>query len=81
MVKTTTNLNLESDLAKLRSNILKEKNSTLLLHLEAVGDLKFQIVKDLQDDRLTRFQRAYGKNKQKKAKVELKESVVQSEHV
>ena len=81
MVKTTTNLNLESDLAKLRSNIVKEKNSTLLLHLEAVGDLKFQIVKDLQDDRLTRFQRAYGKNKQKKAKVELKESVVQSEHV
>ena len=81
MVKTTTNLNLESDLAKLRSNILKEKNSTLLLHLEAVGDLKFQIVKELQDDGLTRFQRAYGKNKQKKAKVELKESVVQSEHV
>ena len=80
-MKTTTNLNLESDLAKLRSNILKEKYSTLLLHLKAVGDLKFQIVKDLQDDRLTRFQRAYGKNKQKKAKVELKESVVQSEHV
>ena len=81
MVKTTTNLNLETDLAKLRTHILKEKYSTLLLKLESVGDLKFQIVKDQQDDGLTRFKRANGKNKQKKATVELKESVVQSEHV
>ena len=81
MVKTPTNLNLETDLAKLRSHILKEEYSTLLLHLLTVGDLKFQIVKDQQDDGLTTFQRANGKNKQKKAKVKLKESVVQSEHV